>query len=46
MRKSYGVIDEFKVMLKDAGIPCQNVIDLYLLYCAGEGRPLALKRRR
>ena len=40
------IIDYFKAMSKDTGIPYQNLITLYLLNCASEGRRLALEWRK
>ena len=36
------IIDYFKAMSGDAGIPYQNLINLYLLDCAKAGRRLSL----
>ncbi len=36
------VIDYFKSLSVETGIPYQNLINLYLLDCAKEGRRLAL----
>ena len=36
------IIDYFKTMSSETGIPYQNLINLYLLDCAVEGRRLAM----
>jgi predicted DNA binding CopG/RHH family protein len=40
------IIDYFKAMSSETGIPYQNLINLYLLDCANEGRRLALTWRK
>ncbi len=46
IRLQSDVIDYFKAMSSETGIPYQNLINLYLLDCATEGRRLALDWRR
>ena len=40
------IIDYFKAMAADTGIPYQNLINLYLSDCAVEGRKLALSWKK
>jgi predicted DNA binding CopG/RHH family protein len=40
------IIDYSKAMSLETGIPYQNLINLYLLDCASEGRKLALAWRK
>jgi len=40
------IMDYFKAMAADTGIPYQNLINLYLLDCAAEGRRLSLEWRK
>ncbi len=42
IRLQSDIIDYFKAMALDTGIPYQNLINLYLSDCAVEGRRLAL----
>jgi len=42
LRLSPEVIEHFKKMARDTGIPYQNLINLYLRQCAHEGRKLRL----
>jgi len=42
IRLEPNVIDYFKMMSGDTGIPYQNLINLYLLDCAKAGRKLSL----
>ena len=42
IRLEPGVIDYFKSLSTQTGIPYQNLINLYLLECAQEGRKLSL----
>ena len=42
IRLQSDIIDYFKAMAADTGIPYQNIINLYLSDCAVEGRRLAL----
>ena len=42
IRLQADIIDYFKAMAADTGIPYQNLINLYLSDCATEGRRLAL----
>ena len=42
IRLQSDIIDYFKAMAADTGIPYQNLINLYLSDCAAEGRKLAL----
>ena len=46
IRLQSDIIEYFKAMSKDTGIPYQNLINLYLLDCATEGRRLALEWRK
>ena len=46
IRLQSDVIDYFKAMSSETGIPYQNLINLYLLDCANEGRRLALDWRK
>lgn len=40
------IIDYFKSMSGDSGIPYQNLINLYLLDCAKAGRKLSLSWKK
>jgi predicted DNA binding CopG/RHH family protein len=40
------IINYFKAMSLDSGIPYQNLINLYLLDCAKAGRKLSLSWKR
>ncbi len=40
------VINYFKSLSTDTGIPYQNLINLYLLDCAKEGRTLSLEWKK
>ncbi|MFZ9941832.1 MAG: CopG family antitoxin [Luteolibacter sp.] len=40
------IINYFKAMSVDSGIPYQNLINLYLLDCAKAGRKLSLSWKR
>jgi len=42
IRLESDIIDYFKAMSGDAGIPYQSLINLYLLDCAKAGRKLSL----
>lgn len=42
IRLEPNVIDYFKTMSGESGIPYQNLINLYLLDCAKAGRKLAM----
>lgn len=46
IRLQADIIDYFKAMSSETGIPYQNLINLYLLDCATEGRRLALEWRK
>jgi uncharacterized protein (DUF4415 family) len=46
IRLQSDIIDYFKAMSLETGIPYQNLINLYLLDCASEGRKLALSWRK
>lgn len=46
IRLQSDVIDYFKAMSAETGLPYQNLINLYLLDCASEGRKLALAWRK
>lgn len=43
MRLEEGVIDYFKKLAGETGIPYQNLINLYLKDCATSGRKLTFK---
>lgn len=43
MRLEEDVIDYFKKLAGETGIPYQNLINLYLKDCASSGRKLSLK---
>jgi uncharacterized protein (DUF4415 family) len=43
IRLSTDVIDYFKAMAEETGVPYQNLINLYLRDCAQSGKRLALK---
>jgi len=43
MRLGNDVIEYFKALAKETGIPYQNLINLYLRECAHSGKKLALK---
>ena len=42
IRLEPGVIDYFKAMSGESGIPYQNLLNLYLIDCAKAGRKLSL----
>jgi predicted DNA binding CopG/RHH family protein len=46
IRLQRDIIDYFKAMSSETGIPYQNLINLYLLDCAVEGRRLAMTWRK
>ena len=46
IRLEPAVIDYFKAMSGETGIPYQNLINLYLLDCAKAGRKLSLVWRK
>jgi len=46
IRLQSDIIDYFKAMSLETGIPYQNLINLYLLDCASERRKLALSWRQ
>ena len=46
IRLQSDIIDYFKAMAADTGIPYQNLINLYLSDCAAEGRKLALSWKK
>jgi len=37
------VIEYFKTMARETGVPCQNLINLYLLDCTTSGRKLQIE---
>jgi uncharacterized protein (DUF4415 family) len=43
MRLGIDVIEYFKALAKEIGMPYQNLINLYLRDCAQSGKKLALK---
>jgi len=43
LRMSTDVVDYFKKMAEETGIPYQSLIDLYLRDCAATGRKLKLQ---
>jgi len=43
MRLGIDVIEYFKALAKETGMPYQNLINLYLRDCAQSGKKLALK---
>lgn len=43
MRLGTDVIEYFKALARETGVPYQNLINLYLSECAHSGRKLALK---
>jgi predicted DNA binding CopG/RHH family protein len=43
MQLGTDVIEYFKALAKETGVPYQNLIDLYLRDCAHSGKKLALK---
>jgi len=43
MRLGIDVIDYFKALAKETGVPYQNLINLYLRDCAKSGKKLSLK---
>ncbi|HPK02529.1 MAG TPA: BrnA antitoxin family protein [Candidatus Sumerlaeota bacterium] len=43
LRLGTDVIEYFKAMAQETGVPYQNLINLYLRECARSGRKLALK---
>jgi predicted DNA binding CopG/RHH family protein len=40
------IINYFKSLTKETGIPYQNLINLYLLDCAKAGRRLSMTRKK
>jgi len=46
IRLQADIIDYFKAMASETGIPYQNLINLYLLDCATAGRRLELAWRK
>ncbi len=40
---STDVVEYFKAPARETGVPCQNLINLYLSDCAHSGKKLALK---
>jgi len=45
IRLSEDVIDYFKGMAEDSGVPCQSLINLYLLDCANQHRKVDIQWR-
>jgi predicted DNA binding CopG/RHH family protein len=43
MRLGIDVIEYFKALAQETGVPYQNLINLYLRDCAHSGKKLALK---
>lgn len=43
IRLDTAVVDYFKKMSEDSGVPYQNLINLYLKQCAAEGRKLTFR---
>ena len=43
IRLDLDVIEYFKALAKETGVPYQNLINLYLRECAHSGKKLALK---
>ncbi len=43
MRLGTDVIEYFKALARETGVPYQNLINLYLRDCANSGKKLALK---
>jgi len=43
MRLGIDVIEYFKALARETGVPYQNLINLYLRDCAHSGKKLALK---
>ena len=43
LRLSNNVINYFKALANETGIPYQNLINLYLLECANSGKKLKVK---
>lgn len=43
IRLDMAVVDYFKKMSEDSGVPYQNLINLYLKQCAAEGRKLTFR---
>ena len=43
IRMGIDIIEYFKLMSKDSGIPYQNLINLYLRDCVQSGRKISIK---